>query len=107
MDVVADAQLAEHGRFLRQVTEAEARAPMHGQAGNVLAIQHDAAGVGRHQPDDHVERRGLARTVRAEQPDDFAARYFQRQVFDDLTRTILFGESLYAQQTHAPLSGCG
>ena len=80
---------------------------MHRQARDVLAVQHDAAGVGRHEPDDHVERRRLARAVRAEQTDDFAARDFERQVFDDLTRAILFGESLDAQQTHAPLSGCG
>jgi hypothetical protein len=107
VNVVADAQLAEHRGFLRQIAEAEPRAPMHRQPRNVLIVDDDAAGVRGDQSDDHVERGSFAGTVRPEQSDDFAARDFQRQVFDDLAGAILFGESLDAQQTHAPLSGCG
>ena len=39
-----------------------------------------AAGIGLHQADDHVERRGLAGAVRAEQPDRLAAAHRDRDV---------------------------
>ena len=72
-DVLLDVQAAEHAGLLRQVADAEPRAAIHRQRGDVGAVEADRAGVGPHQADDHVEGRGLAGAVRAEQADRLAA----------------------------------
>ena len=72
-DVLFDIQAAEHAGFLRQVADAEAGAAVHRQQGDVVPVQADRAGVRADQADDHVEGRGLAGAVRAEQPDRLAA----------------------------------
>ena len=73
-DVVRHRELAEDRRLLRQVGDAEPRAPVHRQVGDLLLAEKDASPVGRTPPDDHVEGRGLAGAVRTEQPDDLARR---------------------------------
>src|SRR5690606_14816560 len=52
------------------------------------AVEHDAAGVGRHQADDHVEAGGLARAVGAEQADDFAGVEGQAETAHHLARPV-------------------
>src|SRR4051794_9812910 len=64
-DVVFDAELAEHRRFLRQVSDAGVRALVHRQVRDVATVQGDGPRIGRYQAHDHVESRGLARAVRA------------------------------------------
>jgi len=54
----------------------------------VLAVEHDVAGVQRHQADDHVERGRLARAVGAEQADHLAAFHVKRHVLDHRARTV-------------------
>src|SRR5215813_15564160 len=54
-DVVLNGQLAEHRGFLRQVAEAELRAAMDRQQGQVDFAEHYAPRIARHEPDDHVE----------------------------------------------------
>ena len=73
-DVLLDRQAAEDRRLLRQVADALARPDVHRIVGDVVAVELDAPRVGRGQADRHVERRGLAGAVRAEQADDFARR---------------------------------
>src|SRR5262245_59863473 len=58
-DVVLYRQLAEHRRFLRQVSDAELRTPIHRQPRKLLIVEPYAARVARYQPDDHVEGGGL------------------------------------------------
>ncbi len=60
----------------------EPRALVHGEAGEVGVVQHDLAGVGADQADDHVEGGGLAGAVVPQQADDFAGGHLQAQVFD-------------------------
>ena len=79
-DVLLDRQAAEHAGLLRQVADAEAGAAVHRQGGDVGAVQRDAAGVGSHQADDHVEGGGLAGAVRPQQPDRLAAAERDRDV---------------------------
>ena len=64
---------AEDRGFLRQITDAEARAAVHRKARDVVAVQRDGAVIGADQAGDHVEDRGLSGAVRTQQSDHFAA----------------------------------
>ena len=92
--VVGDGELAEHRWLLRQVADAELGARVHGLGGDVAAIELDAAGIGRHQADDHVETGGLAGAVGAEQADDLAGVEGQREIVDDFARPVALAQSL-------------
>ena len=59
--------------LLRQIADAEPRAAIHRQIGDVLAVELDRAGIGGDQPGDDVKAGRLAGAVRAEQPDHLAA----------------------------------
>ena len=63
-DVVFDRQLAENRSLLRQVADAGMGALVHRKVRDVAVVDGHGAGVGRHEADDHVERGGLACTVR-------------------------------------------
>jgi hypothetical protein len=103
LHVVDDRQLAEDRWFLRQVTEAPARARVHGQRGDVLAVELDATAVAGNEADDHVERRRLSGAVRAEEADHFAARDGEREGGDDLALAIALLEPRGRELAH----GCG
>ena len=51
---------------------AHARALVHRHVGHVGVVENHGAGIRPHESDDHVEARGLASAVRAEEADDFA-----------------------------------
>ena len=72
-DVVLDRQAAEDRRLLRQIADAQARAPVHGQVGDVLAVEDDDAVLGPDQAGDDVEAGRLAGAVRAQQANRLAA----------------------------------
>ncbi len=92
-DVVGHGKLAEHRRFLRQVAHPLLGAGVHRVAGDVLAVEHDAAGIGGHQTDDHVETGGLAGTVGAEQADHFTRIEGQPEVLDHFALLVLFAQA--------------
>src|SRR3546814_3261655 len=79
---------------MRQVAHAQARACVHRLGGDVAAVEHDLALVGRDQADDHVEAGGLAGAVGAEQADDFARVQGQAEVAHDLARAVALAQSL-------------
>ena len=85
-DVLLDVEAAEDRGFLRQVADAEPRALVHRQRGDVVAVELDAAGVGFDQPGDHVEDRGLAGAVRPEQADRLAAAHVEAGALHHLSR---------------------
>src|SRR5690606_26926558 len=66
-------ELADDRGFLRQVTDARARAATHAQAGDLLLVDQDIAAISLDQADDHVEAGGLAGTSGAKQPGDLTA----------------------------------
>ena len=53
---------------------------LHRDAGGVLAVHDDAAGVGRLQPGDDAQQRRLAAARGAEQRDQFAVADVERHV---------------------------
>ena len=83
-DIVLDAQPAEDRGFLRQIADAEARALIHRQRGHIEAVEFDASVVGLDQTGDHVEHRGLAGAVRAEQADRLALAHVKAHALDHL-----------------------
>src|SRR5688572_18173412 len=109
LDVLFDRELAKYRVFLRQIGNAEPRAAVHRIVGEVPAVQVDRPCVGGHQADDHVEARGLARTVGPQQPDHFSARHIERYVLHDGTRFVALAKVLDAQQAHRAggFSGAG
>ena len=79
-DVLLDRHPAKDRGFLRQIAEAEDRAAIHRQSGDIVAVEHDAARIGLHQSHYRIEAGRLARAVRAEQPDHFALADRERNV---------------------------
>ena len=89
-DIVFHIQPAKNRGFLRQIADAEPRALIHGKAGDVVAVEFDAAAVGLDQTGDHVKNRGLARPVRTQQTDRLAAPHIEAHAFDDLAADEAF-----------------
>ena len=93
-DVILDGEFAEDGRFLREVADAEAGALVHAEFGGVVAVDEDFAGGRWDEADDHVERRGLAGSVGAEEADDFAGADGDVDAVDDVTFAVGFDVAL-------------
>ena len=89
-DIVLDAQAAKDRGFLRQIADAEPGAAIHRQARDVIAVEFDHALVGFDQPGDHVEDRGLAGAVRAEQADGLAAPDIEAHVLHHPAGLVAF-----------------
>src|SRR5688572_12888065 len=65
-DVVRHAQLPKYRGLLRQVSEAELGAPMHGKSRDVAPRQVDTAFVAAHEADDHrSEERRVGKECRS------------------------------------------
>ena len=96
-DVLLDGEAAEDRGFLRQIADAEPRALIHRQLGDVVAVELDRAAIGLDQPGDHVEHRGLAGAVRAEQPDRFAAAHIDADAAHDLAGAKALFHAMHSQ----------
>jgi hypothetical protein len=92
--VLFDRQLAEDRRLLRQVTYPVPRPEIHGEAGNLFGIEENLPPVGPLKTYDHVKDGGLARAVRAEEPDDLALAYVERHAVDDRALAVGFLQPL-------------
>ena len=95
--VLLGGEAAEDARLLRQVPDSLAGPHVHGEAGDVVLVQEDVATVGAGQPDHHVERRGLARAVRAEQPHHLPRADVEVHVLNDDAPPVRLGERLRLQ----------
>ena len=91
--VLLDAELAKHGRLLREVADPEPRPPVHGFLGEIVAIERDPSLVGADQTGDHVEARRLPRPVGAEQPDDLPLLEPQAHVVHHAATLVALEES--------------
>ena len=70
--------------------DADTRSRHARAAGNRLAAQADRAGVRRGDAEQHAQRGGLARAVRAEQAETFAGVDMKRQSVDDRLVAVAF-----------------
>ena len=96
-DVVLHAHLAEDGSLLRQVADAGLGTLVDGILGNVQVVQEDAALVGRDKAHGHVERRGLARAVGAQQADNLPLLDVDGHVAHHRALAVLFHQILRAE----------
>ena len=107
-DVLVHRQLAEYGRLLRQVADAQACPLVHRHIGDVRFVNEDAPRIRADQADDHVERSGLARAVGAEQADHTSPLHGEGEIADDLPTSVALGESGCTQSVHqAGVTGSG
>ena len=82
LDDVRDRELEGERRVLRDGRDPAAGRP-RGECVNVLAGDADRAGVGRDDPVDGLQERGLAGAVRADEADELAGRDRQRDALQD------------------------
>src|SRR5688572_12828876 len=73
VQVLLDGEPPEDARLLGEVSHAEPRPLVHGEAGDVLSEEPDGSLVRMDHADRHAEGRGLPRSVLSEEPDDLAA----------------------------------
>jgi hypothetical protein len=92
IDVLLDRQPAKDRGLLGQIAEAEDRAAVHRQVGDIDPVHQDSARIGAHQPHDRIEAGGLARPVGAEQPEHLALAHRQRDVGQHRALVIALGD---------------
>ena len=63
---------------MREVTQSELSASMHGQAANVLVVEIDLAVLAARESDNHVKSGGLAGAIRPQEAHDLAALDLER-----------------------------
>jgi len=61
-----DRQAAKDRSFLGKIADAEARPPVHGQVGNILAVKMNRAVIAGDQPGDQIKAGGFAGAVGAQ-----------------------------------------
>ena len=96
--VLGDRQLLEGMRHLVRAADAGKAAALRRDAGDVLAVELDRAGIGRHRAGDQREQRGLAGAVRADDAQRLALGDRQRDVVGHDQRAVGFAEVLDPQQ---------
>ena len=89
-DVLFHRQAPEDAGLLGQVANPALGATVHGQVGDIAVIDLNAAGIGFHQPDNHVEAGGLAGAVGAQQADNLAGFHVQGDILDDPAALVAF-----------------
>ncbi len=96
-DILLHRETAKDRGFLRQITDPEPGALIHRQLGDVVAIEFDGAAIGLDQAGDHVEHRGLAGAVRAQQTDRLAAADIDADAAHDLAGAETLFHAMHSQ----------
>ena len=97
-DIFLHREFSEDRGLLRQIRHAKPRAPVDRHVAHRAAINEDVARVAAHQANDHVERRGFAGAVGAEQAHDFALAHIERDILDHLAPTVGLGQVPHLEQ---------
>ena len=85
---------------VRAIPEVDAR--VRRQAGHVGAVEDDAAGSGRKQSADQVDDRALARAVRADEAENFAARDREIDAVDRANAAEMLAEAFEIKHRFDP-----
>jgi hypothetical protein len=89
LEVLRDGQVGEDAPLLGDQRDPHARDRHHVAAGELLAVERDAAGARRNPADDALERRRLADAVAAQQRDGLAGADVQRDVAQDVAVAVV------------------
>jgi hypothetical protein len=105
-------EAAEDRTLLRQITNSQACPAVHGQMGDLRAIEGDPAAVGGNQARDHVENGRLAGAIGAQKPHGFTAPDGERDVAHHRPPLVGLAQALNDQtgtlhSCHAPAAGPG
>src|SRR5207302_11338188 len=79
-DILQQREIAERPRDLKRAADALMAAAVHRQAADLGVVECNTAGAWRIKSCDAVERRALARSVRADQPEDLALLHGERHL---------------------------
>ena len=90
-------QAAKNAFLLRQIANAKAGAAIHGQGGDIMAVNGDAALVGGDKAGDHVKHRGLAGAVWSKQTNRLAASHRQRSAAHHRAALVAFPHGMGGQ----------
>ena len=79
-NVFLDREAAEDRALLRQITNPEPGPPIHGQMGDLRAVEADPAAVGGNEARDHVEHGRLAGAIGSQKSHSFTAPDGERDI---------------------------
>ena len=96
-DVVLHRHLAKHAGLLRQVAYAQTGTFIYRQLGNLFVAQIDVSRVGDDQPGGHVERRGLAGSIGAQQTHNLALMHIETHIAHHRALSVNLHQAFAAQ----------
>src|SRR3954447_5190256 len=102
VEVLAHGHALEAVPSLRRLRDPEPDDVLRSRLGDLLAVEADRALARRRQPGDRAERRGLARSVRADQGDDLALLHRQRDALDGGDVAVVGVDVVQFEQRHQP-----
>ena len=91
-DIVLHRQSPEDGGFLWQISDPEAGTAVHGQIGDIAAIQIDIAVIGRNQTGDQIKTGRLAGPVRPQKTNHLAPLDSERHAAHDRPAFIVLSQ---------------
>ena len=97
--IVEDGEIREQRGDLERAGEAELAAPIGRQRGDVVAVEMDAAGVGRELARELADQRALARAVRPDDGVQLAGGHNERNVIGRDDAAEAFAQVFDAQQS--------
>src|SRR6185369_9566536 len=97
-NILLHREAAKDRGFLRQIADAESRALIHRQLGDVVAVQFDGATIRLDQASDHVEHGGLAGAVRTKQADRLATADIDADAAHHLPRAETFFHAVHGEE---------
>ncbi len=97
-EVLPHREAPEDGGLLREVADAEPGPAVHRERGEVHVTEEHAPLLRDDEPHHHVERGGLPRAVRAEEPDHLTGRHVEGDVVHDPPAAVGLHEPLRAEE---------
>ena len=104
-EILPDRQLPEQTNVLERSRDPQRHPRMRRPIGDVGAVEDDAAGGRRKQAADEIDDRALARAVRADEAENFAARDRQIDAIDRADAAEMLGEPREIKHRFDPCSG--
>ena len=99
-EILLHREPAKDGRLLREIAQPEARARVHGGAGQIDPVEMDGSAIGGNETDDHVKARGLARAVGTEETHHLSTLDGEAHVVDDRARAETLCEPFGGEAGH-------